>query len=78
MEILFPLFLNVFGLKKKNFILRLDENLYDALSRWAADDFRSINGQMEWILHTALKQNKRLPKAQQKNSPDQEADAPSE
>lgn len=43
-------------LKKKNFILRLDENLYDALARWAADDFRSMNGQMEWILHNALKE----------------------
>lgn len=55
-------------LKKKNFILRLDENLYDALARWAADDFRSMNGQMEWILHNALKENKRLPKPPQENS----------
>lgn len=49
-------------LKKKNFILRLDEQQYEALARWAADDFRSINGQIEWILHSALKTNNRLPK----------------
>jgi hypothetical protein len=49
-------------LEKKNFILRLDEQLYEALARWAADDFRSINGQVEWIIHNALKENERLPK----------------
>jgi hypothetical protein len=40
----------------------LDEQLYEALARWAADDFRSINGQVEWIIHNALKENERLPK----------------
>jgi len=49
-------------LKKKNFILRIDEQQYEALARWAADDFRSINGQVEWILHRALKESNRLPK----------------
>jgi len=46
---------------KKNFVLRLDEQQYEALARWAADDFRSINGQIEWLLHNALKEAKRLP-----------------
>jgi hypothetical protein len=50
-------------LEKKNFILRLDEELYEALARWAADDFRSVNGQMEWMIHKALKDSGRLPKS---------------
>jgi hypothetical protein len=49
-------------LEKKNFVLRLDEQMYEALARWAADDFRSVNGQMEWILNNALKNASRLPK----------------
>jgi hypothetical protein len=49
-------------LEKKNFVLRLDEQMYSALARWAADDFRSVNGQMEWILNKALKDANRLPK----------------
>ncbi|KAA5533179.1 Arc family DNA binding domain-containing protein [Taibaiella lutea] len=60
-------------MEKKNFILRLDEQLYEALARWAADDFRSINGQVEWIIHNALKENERLPKPKvkkAKSSPD--------
>jgi hypothetical protein len=47
--------------EKKNFVLRLDEQQYEAIARWAADDFRSINGQIEWLLHNALKQANRLP-----------------
>ena len=48
-------------MEKKNFVLRLDEQLYEALTRWAADEFRSINGQMEWMIHKALKDAGRLP-----------------
>lgn len=40
---------------KKNFVLRLDEATYAALEHWAADEFRSVNGQMEWIIAQALK-----------------------
>lgn len=36
--------------------------MYEALARWAADDFRSVNGQMEWIINKALKDANRLPK----------------
>jgi len=42
--------------KKKSFVLRLDPEQYAALERWAADEFRSINGQLEWIIHKALKE----------------------
>lgn len=48
--------------KKKSFVLRINPEIMDALERWAADDFRSINGQLEWIIHNALKDAKRLKK----------------
>jgi hypothetical protein len=48
--------------KKKVFALRLTPEMMEALEKWAADDFRSINGQIEWILHDALKRNGRLKK----------------
>ncbi|MBR4773042.1 MAG: Arc family DNA-binding protein [Bacteroidales bacterium] len=47
---------------KKNFALRLDTEVYDAIERWAADEFRSANGQIEWIIAEALKKAKRMPK----------------
>ncbi|MGN6439237.1 MAG: Arc family DNA-binding protein [Agriterribacter sp.] len=40
---------------KKNFVLRIDEEMYRALEKWAADEFRSVNGQIEWIVDKALK-----------------------
>ena len=48
--------------KKKAFALRIDEKTMAALEKWAADEFRSTNGQVEWIINEALKKNKRLPK----------------
>lgn len=48
--------------KKKAFALRLDPEIHAALERWAADEFRSVNGQIEYILHKALKDAGRLPK----------------
>ncbi len=45
--------------KKKVFALRLDEEVYLALERWAADEFRSTNGQLEWIIGKALKEARR-------------------
>ncbi|PWV50718.1 hypothetical protein [Chitinophaga sp. S165] len=47
---------------KKSFVLRIDSQTYDALEKWAADEFRSINGQLEWIIHRALKEAGRMPK----------------
>lgn len=46
--------------KKKTFVLRIDPEMMKAVEKWAADDFRSINGQLEWIIHNALKESKRL------------------
>ncbi|MBK7787107.1 MAG: Arc family DNA-binding protein [Saprospiraceae bacterium] len=44
---------------KKKFMLRLDDGVFEAIEKWANDDFRSVNGQMEWILSQMLKQHKR-------------------
>lgn len=48
--------------KKKSFALRIDEDLMEAIEQWAADEFRSANGQIEWILYQALKNAGRLKK----------------
>lgn len=47
---------------KKAYPLRIDENLLKAIEKWAADEFRSTNGQLEWMVHKCLKDAKRLPK----------------
>lgn len=52
--------------EKKSFVLRIDGATYDALERWAADEFRSVNGQMEWIVAKALREAGRLPKGKDK------------
>lgn len=41
--------------EKKKFLLRIDEGIYAALEKWAADDLRSINAQIEFLLKEALK-----------------------
>lgn len=46
--------------KKKSFVLRVNQEMMDAVEKWAADDFRSVNGQLEWIIYNALKNAKRL------------------
>lgn len=48
--------------KKKPFVLRVDPELLAAVEKWAADEFRSTNGQMEWIINKALKDTNRLKK----------------
>ena len=48
--------------KTKNFILRIDSDTMDAIEAWAADEFRSTNGQLQWIITEALRKAKRLPK----------------
>jgi hypothetical protein len=45
---------------KKSFVLRIDEDVYKAMERWAADDFRSVNGQIEWLINQELKAKGRL------------------
>jgi hypothetical protein len=46
--------------ERKPFLLRVDPALLEALQRWAADDLRSLNGQIEWVLRRALVEAGRL------------------
>ena len=45
--------------KKKAFVLRVDPETMEAVEKWAADEFRSTNGQLEWIIDKALKETGR-------------------
>ena len=56
--------------KTKNFILRLDSTMMDAIEAWAADEFRSTNGQIQWILAEALKKSGRMKKKKNGPTPD--------
>lgn len=57
---------------KKSFVLRIDAQTFAALEKWAADDFRSVNGQLEWLIHKALKD------AGRKKDPSKKEDSESE
>jgi hypothetical protein len=59
--------------KKKQFVLRIDSEKYEALEKWAADEFRSVNGQLEWLIDKALKQAGRLKKTSNENSESESA-----
>ena len=48
--------------KNKSFILRVDAETMNAIEAWAADEFRSTNGQLQWIITEALRKARRLPK----------------
>jgi len=48
--------------KTKSFILRVDANTMNAIEAWAADEFRSTNGQLQWIITEALRKSGRLRK----------------
>lgn len=52
---------------KKQFPLRLDPKLYDALERWAADELRSVNAHIEFLLREAARRTGRL--SEQKTNP---------
>ena len=55
--------------KSKSFILRIEAQTMDAIEAWAADEFRSTNGQLQWIIAEALRKSGRLKK---KKTPDLE------
>ena len=46
--------------EKKKYLLRLDGALFSAIERWAADDFRSVNSEIEFLLREALRKSGRL------------------
>ncbi len=64
--------------KNKSFILRIDSDTMDAVEKWAADEFRSINGQLQWIISEALRKNGRLKKRKmqevEEDKPDENAE----
>ena len=51
---------------KKSFALRIDEKTMKAVEKWAADEFRSVNGQLEWMITKILRESNRLKKEQEK------------
>lgn len=52
---------------RKSFPLRVDSDIYEAVARWAADDLRSVNGHIEFLLRDALKKAGRLPEKNRKS-----------
>jgi hypothetical protein len=60
--------------KTKSFILRVDSSTMNAIEAWAADEFRSTNGQLQWIITEALRKAGRLPKKQATKTDDQESE----
>jgi len=48
--------------KKKSFVLRIDPETYKQIEKWADDEFRSVNGQIEWMIQKSLKDARRLNK----------------
>ena len=52
--------------ENKSFVLRVDAETMEALERWADDEFRSINGQLQWIIADALRRSGRLKKSKKK------------
>ncbi|MDR0954617.1 MAG: Arc family DNA-binding protein [Rikenellaceae bacterium] len=52
--------------EKKSFVLRIEKEILDAVEKWASDEFRSTNGQLEWIIVNALKREKRYKKEVEK------------
>jgi len=56
--------------EKKNFVIRIDAATHKALEKWASDEFRSVNGQIEYLLHKALSDAGRMKvAANKKNKP---------
>ena len=45
---------------KKSFVLRINPETFKQIEKWAADEFRSVNGQLEWMMNKSLKDAKRL------------------
>ena len=58
--------------EKKRFLLRIDQSIYDSLEKWADDEFRSVNAQIEIIIKKALKDSGRLKKSKSPERTDEE------
>ena len=55
----------------KKFVLRRDEQTMKKVEKWASDEFRSVNGQLEWMVTQSLKENTRLSKDDNQDEEDQ-------
>jgi len=58
--------------ERKPFLLRIDPAVLDALQKWAADDLRSLNAQIEFVLRRTLQQEGRMPRARKSAVPHSE------
>ena len=54
---------------RKQFLLRIDPDLWSELERWAADELRSVNAQVEWLLREAVRKRRRLGAARRPRRP---------
>lgn len=52
----------------RSFVLRIDAETMDAIEKWAEDEFRSTNGQLQWIIAEALRKAGRKPRAKKSKS----------
>ena len=57
--------------ERKKFLLRISPDLWDELNRWAAQEFRSVNGQIEFLLQRAVQQRRKM-------DPEDNAEEPSQ
>jgi len=55
--------------ERKPFLLRIDPKVLEAMQKWASDDLRSVNAQIEYVLRDALVRAGREPKSKQGNGP---------
>ena len=53
---------------KKSYVLRIDKEILDAVEKWAEDEFRSLNGHLEWISNREIKKNGRMPTQAKKDN----------
>lgn len=56
----------------KSFVLRVDAATMEAIEKWAADEFRSTNGQLQWVIAEALRKSGRLKKTKNTSSSSEE------
>ena len=56
----------------RSFVLRIDAETMDAIEKWAEDEFRCTNGQLQWIIAEALRKAGRKPRAAKKSKPNTE------
>ena len=56
----------------RSFVLRIDAETMDVIEKWAEDEFRSTNGQLQWIIAEALRKAGRKPRAAKKSKPNTE------